>query len=96
MRSFCQFQFSGAKGPVINYGDTNGIGGGGGQIKFYPYKKGGVEKDLAMLKGGTQRVFQVVVAAQKVTVSNWGGGGGVGPGIFPFCSLTGPRRCLNS
>ena len=27
-------------------------GGGGGQVKFYPFKSGGVEKVLAMLKGG--------------------------------------------
>ena len=29
---------------------------GGGEVKFYPYKKGGMEKILAMLKGGTTRV----------------------------------------
>ena len=27
--------------------------GGGGPVKFYPYKKGGAEKVLAILKGGT-------------------------------------------
>ena len=41
------------KGLVTNYGE--GGGGykmGGGDVKFYPYEKGGAEKVLAMLKGG--------------------------------------------
>ena len=45
---------------VTNYGE----GGGatkreGGQLKFYPYKKGS-EKVLAMLKGGDTKGFEVV------------------------------------
>ena len=28
--------------------------GSGGHMKFYPYEKGGTEKVLAMLKGGTK------------------------------------------
>ena len=44
-----------SKGLVTNYGEgagglQHGSGGGG---KFYPYKKGGTEKVLDMLKGGT-------------------------------------------
>ena len=29
--------------------------GRGGHVKFYPYEKGGAEKVLAILKGGTKR-----------------------------------------
>ena len=37
------------KGPVINYGEVGWEGGlqnerGGGQVKVYPYKKGGRKK----------------------------------------------------
>ena len=33
-------------------------GGGGGHVKFYPYRKGWVEKVLAILKGvGGQKVL---------------------------------------
>ena len=50
---------------VTNYGEGGGAtkreGGGykkaGGQLKFYPYKKGS-EKVLAMLKGGRQTVLR--------------------------------------
>ena len=51
---------------VTNYGEGGGYkkGGGGGtkrqggQLKFYPYKKGS-DKVLAMLKGGgTQKVLR--------------------------------------
>ena len=45
------------KGPVINYGEGGGGAtkreGRGGQVKFYPYKKGvGAEQVLAMLMRG--------------------------------------------
>ena len=37
------------------------MGGGGGHVKLYPYKKGGgSEKVLAMLKGGGTISFGVV------------------------------------
>ena len=42
-------------GLVTNYGWGGGYKTGGrGQVKFYPYKKkrGGLEKVVAMLKGG--------------------------------------------
>ena len=46
------------KGLVSYYGEGGGgglqngrVGGGGEHVKFYPYKKGGAEKVLAMLKG---------------------------------------------
>ena len=32
---------------------------GGGHVKFYPYEKGGVEKLLAILKGGGTKSFGV-------------------------------------
>ena len=34
------------KGLVTNYGEGGGykMGGGGGHVKFYPYKKGGQKK----------------------------------------------------
>ena len=39
-----------------NYGELGGGGGGtkreGGQVKFYPYEKGGGGEVLAMLKWG--------------------------------------------
>ena len=31
------------------------MGGEGGQVKLYPYKKGGSEKVLAMLEGGHKK-----------------------------------------
>ena len=50
-----------SKGPVINYGDggkeLQNSKGGGGQVQFYPYKKGDVWKPLAMLKGGHKRLY---------------------------------------
>ena len=36
---------------ILNY-----MEGGGGHVKFYPYKKGG-RKVLAILKGGAQKVL---------------------------------------
>ena len=30
---------------------------GGGHVKYYPYERGGVEKVLAMLKGGGHEMF---------------------------------------
>ena len=39
------------KGLVTNYREGGyKTGGGGVHVKFYPYKKGGAEKVLAMLK----------------------------------------------
>ena len=46
------------KGVVTNYKEGGGgykTGEGGVQAKFYPYKKGGEEKVLAMLKGGYKK-----------------------------------------
>ena len=34
--------------------------GGGGQVKFCPYVKGGAENVLGMLKGGGTKSFRVV------------------------------------
>ena len=39
------------KGLVTNYREEGYTTGGGGHVKFYPYKKG-AKKVLAMLKGG--------------------------------------------
>ena len=47
----------------LNYGEgglQNGMGGGG-QVKFYPYKKKGGGGVLAILKGGGQKSFGVVL-----------------------------------
>ena len=50
---------------VTNYGE-GGYKTGGGQVKFYPYEKGGVDFFLAMLKraggggGGGRTSFGVV------------------------------------
>ena len=41
-------------------------GGGGGQVKFYPYEKGGAEKVLAMLK------FWVSFCAEVLTILKGG------------------------
>ena len=38
------------------------MGGGGGEVKFYPYEKGGAEKVLAALKGGHKK-FWVIFSA---------------------------------
>ena len=44
-------------------------GGGGGQVKFYPYKKmGRVENVLAMLKGGGGTTGFKVVFMQELEV----------------------------
>ena len=45
---------------VTNYGKGGGVyktGGGGGHVKFYPCEKGGggMDKVLAMLKGGRHK-----------------------------------------
>ena len=50
------------KGLVTNYGDrgaaTKWEAGGGGHVKFDPYKKGGwAKKVLAMLKGGHNKFW---------------------------------------
>ena len=49
-----------------------GGGGGyravGGQVTFYPYKKGG-RKSLAMLKGGTKSIG--VVLTRELEVLKW-------------------------
>ena len=37
------------------------VGGRGGQVKFYPYKKGALETVLAMLKGGGHKSVGVVL-----------------------------------
>ena len=39
-------------GLVTKYREGGGATKSSGQVKFYPYKKGGAEKVLAMLKGG--------------------------------------------
>ena len=46
-----------SKGLVTNYGEGGATkrGGGGGHVKFYPYKKGGAEKVLTTLKGGHKK-----------------------------------------
>ena len=59
--SMCVIQatISSHKGLVINYGEGGGATkreGGGGRVKFCPYKKGGGEV-LAMLKGGAEKVL---------------------------------------
>ena len=54
----------GVKGLVTNYGErgaTQREGGGGGTGGFTPTKRGGAEKVLGMLKGGTT-TFGVVYA----------------------------------
>ena len=44
-------------------GRGGGEGGGGCQVKFYPYKRGrGVEKALAMLKRGAERLEVVLTS----------------------------------
>ena len=46
-----------SKGLVTNYGEGGGglQNGGGGHVKFYPYKKGGgLKKFETMLRGGTK------------------------------------------
>ena len=43
----CSERLSHSKGLVTNYGEggyNTGVGGGGGQVKFYPYEKGGRQK----------------------------------------------------
>ena len=46
---------------VTNYREGGyKIGGGWGEVKFYPYEKGGGGKILAMLKGGGRQSFGVV------------------------------------
>ena len=53
---------------------TGGGGGyktGGGQVKFYPYKKrgGGAERGLAMLKAGATKSFEVVLTQELKVVA---------------------------
>ena len=48
---------------------------GGRQVKFSPYKKG-VDKDLAMLNGGTKSCEVVLIQEREVlAIVIWGGGG---------------------
>ena len=53
------------------------MGGGGGQVKFYPYKEWVAEKVLTMLKGGggTTR-FEVVLTRELEVLANHTEGGG--------------------
>ena len=41
-------------GLVTNYGEGGLQNGRGGHVMFYPDEKGGAEKVLTMLKGGTK------------------------------------------
>ena len=42
---------------VTNYGGGGGYKtGGGGHVKFYPYKKGGEGKSFSHSEGGAQKV----------------------------------------
>ena len=51
-------------GLVTNYGEGGATKWeGGGQVKFHPYEKWGVQKVLAMLKGGTKS-FKVVLTRE--------------------------------
>ena len=49
----------------------------GGQVKFYPYKRGGEQKNIsALLKGGGgTKSFEVVLTWEEVLAIVMGGGG---------------------
>ena len=47
---------SGSKGLVTNYGEGGFKMGGGGEVKFYPYKKG--DQSFSHAKGGSQHVLR--------------------------------------
>ena len=59
-------------GPVSNYGEGRGTkrygSGGGGQVRVYPYKKGGGGKSFRPIEaaGGTKSIDVVLTWALKV------------------------------
>ena len=73
-------------GPVINYVEGYTKVWVGGQVKFYPYAKGGgAEKDLAMPKEWTQSfrvVSTQVLSFSQLAIQDGVGGGGWG-GLDP-------------
>ena len=67
-------------GLVTNYGEGGGYKTGrgwGGQVKFYPYKRGGEQKKvLAVLKWGDTTSFEVLLTWElEVLAIKMGGGG---------------------
>ena len=66
-------------GLVTNYGEGGLQNGKGGQVKFYPYKRGGggsLKKVLAMLNGGDTKRFEVVLTWELEVLAIVMGGGG--------------------
>ena len=60
--------------------------GGGGASEIYPYKKGGTEKVLVMLKGGVRgggkKFYPVLRGGETQSLEL---------AIFPYCSPPPPR-----